>query len=310
MRKPRLEYPGAWYHVIARGNQRQKGFLDAGDFVRYLTRLSENFRPPQFHLFAYCLMPNHVHLLLRQCSDLPLSRAMQRLQGAYTAFFNHKHHKVGHLFQGRYKAILVDADSYMKELVRYIHLNPWRAHLEESLGKYPWTSHAQYQGKEHDPIAPVQARAVLKSFSPLKRMARKLYQKHLIQGLSQGHREDLYELRDGRILGDEDFEEEIYHEAMVDQQARLKFTKSLAELWKCLQTREGLAQEPEGWARSRLMSEAAYWAVEGGGNTQKEVADFFGVDASTITCALKRQGNSWKTTPALRDKSEKWVRSL
>src|SRR6185436_16079405 len=117
MRKPRLQYKGACYHVIARGNHRQKVFLEAGDYVRYLNYLGETTRERNFKIYAYCLMPNHVHLFLEQESDFPLSRTMQRLQTAYTCFFNQNHHKSGHLFQGRYKSILVDTDTYLLQLV-------------------------------------------------------------------------------------------------------------------------------------------------------------------------------------------------
>jgi putative transposase len=137
MRNPRLQYPGALYHVIVRGNQRQKTFLAAKDYGRYLEVLDKCFKQADLCLYAYCLMPNHVHLLVEQSGHQGLSRPMQRLQMTYTSYFNRKYKKWGHLFQGRYKAILVDKDSYLLELVRYIHLNPYRSKLEEKLGVYP-----------------------------------------------------------------------------------------------------------------------------------------------------------------------------
>src|SRR5882724_1457672 len=141
MRKPRIHFQGALYHVIARGNQRQKIFLKPSDQCRYLGILGQKAASHSIKIYAYCLMPNHIHLLLEQSSYCTLSRYMQGLQTAYTKYFNKAHRKSGHLFQGRYKAFLVERDSYLLELVRYIHLNPIRAKLEEKIGQYPWSSH-------------------------------------------------------------------------------------------------------------------------------------------------------------------------
>src|SRR5438132_10174385 len=130
-RRPRLFAPGLLYHVIARGNQRQPTFLtDADYYEAYLARLARYRRRYGVFLYAYCLMPNHVHLLA-ETSEAPLWRFMQGLQQSYTQRFNRVYGKVGHLFQGRYKAIVCDRDEYLMALIRYIHLNPLRAGLVE-----------------------------------------------------------------------------------------------------------------------------------------------------------------------------------
>ena len=125
-RKPRIEFPGAFYHIIVRGNNRQKIFADDEDYKYFLGRLNHYKERFKFVLFAYVLMPNHIHLLL-ETGEVPLSRIMQSLQFTYTQKFNRRHKKVGHLFQGRYKAILCQKESYLLELIRYIVLNPVRA---------------------------------------------------------------------------------------------------------------------------------------------------------------------------------------
>jgi putative transposase len=145
-RKPRVHFSGALCHVIARGNQRQDIFLDDTDLQTYLTYLSENKLKFSLHLYAYALMKNHLHLLL-EVNEVALSQAMQILQFRYTRYFNKRYKKVGHLFQGRYKAILCDKDRYLLELVRYIHLNPVRAGVVESPENYPWTGHLEYLGR-------------------------------------------------------------------------------------------------------------------------------------------------------------------
>jgi putative transposase len=310
MRKPRLEYKGAFYHVIARGNHRQKVFLGVGDYVRYLKYLGETLREREFKLYAYCLMGNHVHLFLEQCSEWPLSRVMHRLQTAYTYFFNKRHHKPGHLFQGRYKSILVDSDAYLLQLVRYIHLNPWRAKLEQALGKYPWSSHGQYLKKEKEPLAPVEEEKILSMFSRVKAIARKRYRDYMAEGQDEGHREDLYDLRAGRILGDEEFEEEVNRESRTGLRATVKISKTIGQFWEALLKREGLKEEPVRWRRSRLIGEATYWMVECAGKKQTEVASHFKVQPTAIHEALKRQRMIWERDPKEKGKKETWVRSL
>ncbi|MEE9122545.1 MAG: transposase, partial [Syntrophobacteria bacterium] len=139
-RRPRVHFPGAFYHVIARGNRGQEIFLDKQDYQLYLSFLREYKERYQVLLYAYTLMPNHVHLLI-EVSESPLSRLMQSLQFRYTRNFNIKYKKWGHLFQGRYKAILCQKDSYFLELSAYIHLNAVRAGLVKDPAEYQWSSY-------------------------------------------------------------------------------------------------------------------------------------------------------------------------
>ena len=124
-RKPRIHFPGALYHVIARGNRRQGIFRDDKDLQRFLTYLSDVKSRFPFRLYAYGLMKNHLHLLI-EVDEVPLSRIMHSLLFGYAGYFNRRYGEAGHLFQGRYKAIVCDKDAYLLELVRYIHLNPVR----------------------------------------------------------------------------------------------------------------------------------------------------------------------------------------
>jgi len=147
-RKPRIEYEGAFYHVITRGNQRQQIFRDAADFQKYHQFLTIYKNRTRCRVYAYALMNNHVHLLL-ETADVPLSRIMQGLNQTYTMFFNRKYRTVGHLFQGRYKAILCDRVAYLLGLIKYIHHNPVRAKAAQSPDDYIWTSHHAYTGKNN-----------------------------------------------------------------------------------------------------------------------------------------------------------------
>ena len=145
----RIEYKGAFYHVISRGNNREETFLDDTDRKQFLKYLKEQTLRYGIKIHAWCLMSNHYHLVV----ETPLgnlSKTMQSLNTSYTVYFNHRHRKVGHLFQGRYKAVLVQADEYLHCLSRYIHLNPVRANIVKDPGEYRWSSYKSYISKEEE----------------------------------------------------------------------------------------------------------------------------------------------------------------
>ncbi|MBP1729764.1 MAG: hypothetical protein H6Q55_193 [Deltaproteobacteria bacterium] len=139
----RIEYPEAWYHVMNRGRRNEHIFLGSKDYVSFLDLLHETIATWNLRVAAYCLMPTHYHLLV-QTPGANLSRCMRHIDGVYTQRFNRARETDGSLFRGRYKSIVVGGDSYLLQLVRYIHRNPLRAGLSDSLEKYPWTSHRAY----------------------------------------------------------------------------------------------------------------------------------------------------------------------
>lgn len=201
-RKPRVQFPGAFYHVIIRGNRQEVIFFDEMDYREYLRRLKEARERFSFRLFAYVLMPNHVHLLV-ETGDAPLSRIMQWLGTTYTQYFNRRHRKVGHLFQGRYKAILCDKDAYLLALVRYLHLNPVRAGLVKNPERYRWSSHRAYMGLTHD--LPIPREMILGQFSRRVPDAVAAYREYVLQGKREGHQAKYYQVVEQSYLGDEDF---------------------------------------------------------------------------------------------------------
>ncbi|TKB75291.1 MAG: hypothetical protein E8D46_03145, partial [Nitrospira sp.] len=204
-RKPRIDFPGAFFHVIARGNRRATIFHEADDYTAYLDRLERYRQRDGVTLHAYVLMTNHVHLLV-ETGDHPLSRTMQALQFTYSQYYNRRYDKSGHVFQGRYQAILCDREAYLLELVRYLHLNPARIRTPLSPWTYRWSSHAAYVGRS-SPVQ-VSTMAVLNSFHRQLGPARQAYRKFLQAGLAQGHQDHFYETVDQRFLGDEGFIEE------------------------------------------------------------------------------------------------------
>ena len=142
-RRPRPQLAGAMYHVVQRGNYRQKIFLSDRDRLRFLEALGRYQEPLQYRIHAYCLLDNHVHLVM-ETKRPNLSRVLQRVFGSYTLYYNRKREKVGHLFQGRAKAFLVDSRAYLAEVSRYVHLNPVRAGLVTKPEAYTWSSLDSY----------------------------------------------------------------------------------------------------------------------------------------------------------------------
>jgi len=211
-RKPRIEFEGAFYHVIVRGNQRQRIFRDDQDRSAYLERLEHYRQPCGFVVYAYVLMSNHVHLLL-ETKRVPLSKIMQALQFTYTQRYNRRHRTVGHLFEGRYKAILCDRNAYLLELVRYIHLNPGRMRTAVDPSKFRWSSHRAYLGEKTE--LKIETEAVLGQMAKGVTQARRSYMKFIDEGLGGGHEEKYYQAPDQRFLGDEGFVEKVASRAKV-----------------------------------------------------------------------------------------------
>ncbi|MBI2095526.1 MAG: transposase [Candidatus Omnitrophica bacterium] len=191
----RIEYPDAFYHVISRGNERRAVFRGDDDYELFLSTLEEASDRFDTLIHAYCLMANHLHLLI-QTKDSNLSQFMKRLLGVYTIRFNRRHKRQGHLFQGRYKAYLIDQDSYFLQLSRYIHLNPVKAKLSVSAEKYRWSS-MQFFLRRDGPSC-LYKKLTLDSFdSP------KAYQAFVKEGI--GRNSDLPKPTAGCILGSEAF---------------------------------------------------------------------------------------------------------
>ena len=146
----RIQYPGAWYHSTSRGNERKAIFKGKEDRQRFLSYLESACERYGALIHSYCLMADHYHLLL-ETPRSNLSQILHHINGAYTNYYNGKRNRTGHLFQGRYKAILVDKDAYCHKLSRYIHLNPVRAGMVEKPEQYPWSSYLYYAGAQKKP---------------------------------------------------------------------------------------------------------------------------------------------------------------
>ncbi len=234
-RKARIDAPGALHHIICRGIEKTKIFRDDADRDSFVERLGGVISETNTPCYAWALIPNHVHLLLKT-GNVPIATVMRRLLTGYAVTFNRRHRRVGHLFQNRYKSILCQEDTYLLELVRYIHLNPLRAKLVGSMKQLDWykyCGHSFLLGKRKNDWQ--DTRYILRLFGKRISSSRKHYREFVEKGVPTGKRPDLVggglirsaggwealkalsRLRihmkgDERILGDSDFVESVIEE--------------------------------------------------------------------------------------------------
>jgi putative transposase len=284
-RKPRLHVPGGVYHVMLRGNAGQDIFFADGDRAVFNLLVQEGSERFAYRVHGFCLMNNHVHLLI-QVGDVPLSRGLQNLSFRYTRWINRQRGQIGHLFQGRYKAVLVDADAYLLELVRYIHLNPVRAGLVTDPAAYPWSGHRSYLGLEE--LSWLYPEWVLGQFAKRLATCRQRYAAFVAAGITQGHRPEFHGGDDdARVLGEDRFLAQVLEaplglppptlDAIVDEVC----------------ARRGIREEDLGGpARARLPAQArgeiGWIARQTGAATLTEVARRFRRDIATLSQTVHR----------------------
>jgi REP element-mobilizing transposase RayT len=236
-RPPRIEFTGAFYHIIVRGNNKQSIFLDDQDRYKYLGLLERYKKQHGFIIYAYTLMNNHVHLLIETLSA-PISKIMQVINFTYTSYFNRKHKKVGHLFQGRYKAYLCDRDAYLLALVRYIHLNPVRAKLAKNPHEYKWSSHYAYLSGNNKIV---ETERLLRMFSEKPSHARILYRNFLNERIVNGKDKPIYNDSGKQILGDDQFIDKV--EQAVETLKKPLKRPSLKKVLSSISKVTGVTQE-------------------------------------------------------------------
>lgn len=286
-RKPRIHFPGAVYHVILRGNGGQDVFFDEADRSCFYFLLQAGTERFGHRIHAFCLMTNHLHLIV-QVREITLARIMQNLGFRYTQYLNRKRKQTGHLFQGRYKALLIDADSYLLELVRYIHFNPVRAGMVADLDTYPWSSHRAYLGLEKQPWLTTDW--VLGHFAQSAGEAVIRYRRFIAEGLQEGYRKELHGGSfDGRVLGDESFVEAALGQAEEPVSRPL----SLETVTEVVCSAYGLTQEQiASRSRVRQVSEARAVAAllvrEAEGVALVDLGKRLNQDLSSLSQAARR----------------------
>lgn len=295
----RVEFAGALYHVTARGNERKSIYRDERDRARFLERLASVVHRHRLRLHAYVLMRNHYHLLVAT-PDANLSRAMGQLGSAYTQDFNRRHRRAGHLFQGRYKALLVDKDSYLLELSRYIHLNPVRVGEVSRAWEFPWSSARAYVGKAAAPEFLCVAE-VLGHFGRRLGTARRRYAAFLAEGAAPGGATPWAAVEGQLLLGErrwvERMKRRVDKRPLRDEVSGAKGLRprpplSVVVTQVCRAARldkQALLRargDRGGWARAVAMALA--WEVCG--LRQREIGRQFGVSPYAVSKAIARAG--------------------
>ncbi len=287
-RKPRVQIPGALYHVILRGNGGQTIFSDNKDRYHFYSLVGDGIERFGHRVHAFCLMNNHVHLAI-QMADVPLSRIIQNLSFRYTRWVNWRLGRSGHLFQGRYKAILVDEDIYLKELTRYIHLNPVRVGIVKDPKGYPWSGHRAYLGLETIPWLTTEW--VLSQFSKRLSHARRAYERFVLEGKGIGHQGQYSSggETDSRILGDDTFISRVLKQAEVIPKTKRSLDGVIREICRYYEIRK---EELVSSGKNRRLSEAramASWLVlELGICSLGELGKVTGRDITTLSSARRR----------------------
>lgn len=266
----RIEFPGAVYHVTSRGNALQEIYLDEADRGAFLEVLAEVVERFDWLCHAYCLMSNHYHLLV-ETVEPSLSRGMRQLNGVYTQRFNRRHGRVGHLFQGRFKAILVEKEAYLLELCRYIVLNPVRAKLVRSANDWRWSSYRATAGLAEPPRF-LTTDWVLGQFSEKRDEAQRRYRRFVSagRGVSLWH-----ELKGQIYLGSEAFIEQLPKPGgRLEEIPRFQ--------------RQGVRPPLEKLFAEAPLGEAIATAYREHGYTMKAIADYLGVHYATVSRRLRR----------------------
>lgn len=332
-RLARLDAPGVLHHVIIRGIERRRIFRDNTDRDRFVERLAKLLPETQTACYSWAVIPNHVHFLFRT-GRTPLATLMRRLLTGYAVSFNRRHRRHGQLFQNRYKSIVCQEDLYLRELVRYIHLNPIRAGIVSDLQElkdYPYSGHSALVGKEGRQWQDVDY--VLRYFGKTRRSAIGGYLSYVEAGLHQGRREELtggglirslggwsevkkhrlksgaHVMSDERILGDSDFVDSILSHAgeKYERQYELKrhgydlnrVVKRVAEIYSM--------DEHEIFSKGRQKEKVnarsliCYWAVRELGISITDMAKRFSMSVPGVGYAVERgeaiaQNNSYEMT--------------
>jgi len=280
----RLEYAGALYHVTSRGD-RQEDIYDS-DFDRrlFLTLFGDVCETYNWVCHAYCLMSNHYHLII-ETPDANLAKGMRQLNGVYTTKFNRANNRVGHVFQGRYKAIHVDKQSYLLELSRYVVLNPVRAQMVHRAVEWPWSSYRATVGEVSAPLW-LNTEWLLSSFDSRKKKAINQYKLFVAEG--KGQPSPWLELRNQVFLGDEEFVTRL--QGLIDGDKELSEIPSLQ--------RRALPMSLEQYELEQsTRDQAITLAYLSGGYTQKEIGDHFGLHYSRVSRILAKAKD--KTCPPL-----------
>ncbi|MBI9089029.1 MAG: transposase [Desulfobacterium sp.] len=309
-RKPRIHYPGAFYHLILRGNAKQPIF-HGRDEIRYFEHiLAQGLEEHSHRLYAFCWMNNHVHMAL-QAPNTPLSKMMQILSQRYTQWFNHRHDRVGHLFQGRYKAILIENNEYLLELIRYIHLNPVRAKLVTDPLDYKASSHGAYLNCQRAPPW-LSIDLALKQFGGTEENAQASYLTFMGQPIDTDRQAQLRKgTTEGRILD----RDNRTHKTMEKSDQPAGSNRTIEEIADLVAKEQGIATwELTTASRSRSITKAraiiTLLALDHSQQTLADLARYFEREVPTMSRQVKNLRNRMKRDMVLLARIEKLITKM
>lgn len=278
----RIEYSGALYHVTARGDRHDHIYRSDNDRLVWLSILGDTCARFNFVIHAYCQMTNHYHLLVETANGR-LSRGMRHLNGNYSQYFNRTHNLVGHVYQGRYAAILCQQDSYMQELSRYIELNPVRAKMRLSPEEWPWSSYRPKMGMQHTP-AWLQSESMLLYFSSNQEEARQAYRQFVLAGMNGPN--PLRVVKNQMFLGDEAFCQSVINADVPGNLVEIKRNQRKVLVPPLQEYFKKYRDPKEAMAR-------AYLSL---GYSMSEIAQFARVSVKTVSRAVERFINEQRTS--------------
>lgn len=275
VRPLRLEYAGAIYHVTSRGDRQEYIFEDDEDRLQWLDNLSKVCSRFHWRIHAYCLMDNHYHIVV-ETADANLSNGMRQLNGVYTQYFNRRHIRVGHVFQGRFKAILVNKENYLLELSRYVVLNPVRAHMIRNIDEWQWSSYLSMTGGNTPPDW-LETDWLLSHFSKQRKRAIEKYINFVREGI--GLPSIWNDLKKQVFLGDDKFIDEL--------QKKVNKKEFLDEI-PALQKRAVAKSLSYYQNKYEDKNKAITVAFLSGSYTMKEIGEYFGKHYTTISRIVKQ----------------------
>jgi len=305
----RIEYPDAFYHVTARGNERQNIFKSDRDRERFLGYLESAIERYKAIIHTYILMDNHYHILLQTPAG-NLSQIMHHINGAYTNFFNVKRKRSGHLFQGRYKALLVDIDKYAQELSRYIHLNSVKAGMVEKPEQYKWSSYRDYvnMNKSSEWLC---TDFILSLFSRKTSVAKKQYRRFVESMADVDYASPLINVFASTILGGRSFINQI-REKHLDRKKSDRELPDLKQFYVMPDFEEIIQQTAKVLSEDAALLKRAqiYLCHKFSGQKLKDIGLHFGIGVSGVSQASRRVALQIKDDKKLKKKIDKIISDL
>ncbi len=259
-RRKRFHHPSTTYHVMLRGNNGQPIFFSDADRCKMCLLIQEGVERFGHRIFSFCLMKNHIHLAL-QVEEVKVSRIIQNLAFRYTRYLNKKMNRIGHLFQGRFKSIVVEEERYLKELIRYIHLNPVRARMVESPMDFAWSSHRTYMNSNN--LTWLNSDYLLSRFGDNKRDALVAFNRFVLDGLKVKKNIDFEDGCRKGVLGSDDFVKNVLENIQVLDKQKVNLIDLTSYVCKKYQvTQEDLVSPLRQWKLSHVRSVLALMVRE------------------------------------------------